>query len=239
MGVCCPGEHQFRLPINAPIILKSEITDGQFIHFDNIRNHYEFVRVVGHGKFGTVREAVKLKSIVKPFSRQNSLLFRRSIPEGHRFAVKSIIKKELGKDIMMLKSELEILRQVDHPNIIKVIDVYEDQMYLHIVMELCAGGDLFEYIVRQDYIDEKDARLIMTKLLSAVNYLHTLNICHRDLKPENFLFTSYEENAELKILDFGVSVKFGPDHVMKTVVGTLSYLAPEVFTGKYGKECDI
>jgi calcium-dependent protein kinase len=144
-------------------------------------------------------------------------------------------------DFAMLKTEIELLQSADHPNIIKLYETYEDEKYLHLVMELCTGGDLFDYVISKRQLCEEEVANIMKKLLSAINYLHTLKICHRDLKPENFLFTTPEPGAELKISDFGLSSKFGGRNgdIMYSMVGTPYYVAPEVIKGTYGKECDI
>ena len=106
-----------------------------------------------------------------------------------------------------MKRELSILRIVDHPNIIKMYEVFEDEKYLHLVMEMCTGGDLFDKIVGLVRFNESKAAKYMYKLFSAVNYLHEINIVHRDLKPENFLFSSDEADSDIKIIDFGLSMQ--------------------------------
>lgn len=160
-------------------------------------------------------------------------------PQGVHFAVKSIMKKKLKDELPHLKRELEILQTVDHPNIIKLYETYEDAKYVHLVMEYCTGGDLTERMMEHEGLyAEEEATLLMRKLLSALNHMHSLFICHRDLKPENMLFTSKEERAEVKITDFGISQRFNEEELRSTV-GTPNYMAPEVLKGKYGKECDV
>lgn len=90
----------------------------------------------------------------------------------------------------MLKHEIDALRNVDHPNIVRLYEIYEDSKYVHFVMDLCTGGDLMEKIILNGPLCEKTAAEYMRKLLSAVNHLHSLRFCHRDLKPENFLLSS-------------------------------------------------
>lgn len=144
-----------------------------------------------------------------------------------------------------LKREIEILRTVDHPNIIRLVDVFEDEKYLHLVQELCTGGELFERIIkktqsREGHYSEADAARIIRKILSAIEYCHTVhNICHRDLKPENFLFLTHDEDAELKIIDFGLSRFEDAGESMRTRVGTPYYIAPEVLSRNYDKSCDM
>ena len=105
----------------------------------------------------------------------------------------------------MLKRELDILKTLDHPNIIKLFEVYQDENFFHLVMEYCGGGELFQRIIRKKLFNENEAAIIMKKICSAVNYLHEHGIVHRDLKPENFIFVDDSEDAEMKLIDFGLS----------------------------------
>jgi calcium-dependent protein kinase len=134
--------------------------------------------------------------------------------------------------------ELEILKTLDHPNIIKFYETYKDEKYYHLVMEYCSGGELMEKLAREGKINESMTRKIMKKLFSAVNYLHERGICHRDLKPENFLFMDKGKDTEIKIIDFGLSKIVENLNSLKTIVGTALYVAPEVLRGKYDKRCD-
>lgn len=108
-------------------------------------------------------------------------------------------------------------------------------------MEYCSGGELFERIIKKEHFTEKEAASIMYKLFHAVNYLHNINICHRDIKPENCLFVNESDEAEIKLIDFGLAYKFGKDKdsEMHSIVGTPYYIAPEVLLNKYGPECDL
>jgi calcium-dependent protein kinase len=146
----------------------------------------------------------------------------------------------MKKDVAMLESEISILKELDHPNIVRFYETYIDYKYIHIVMQLCTGGELFDRIVKLEKFSEKDAAELMSKILSAVQHLHEHNICHRDLKPENFLFKNNKENAEIKIIDFGLSKKFSKlETDMTTIVGTPFYVAPEVLSGNYDTQCDL
>ena len=157
---------------------------------------------------------------------------------GRIVAVKSINKDKIKKDLYLLKRELDVLRMIDHPNVIKYYETYEDEKYLHIVMEMCTGGDLFDKLIEMGTLNESEVGNIMKKLLLALNHIHGLYIVHRDLKPENFLFASRDPGAEIKVIDFGMSIKNQASD-LTTLVGTPYYLAPEVLRGKYGKECDV
>ena len=137
-----------------------------------------------------------------------------------------------------MKRELEILKEVDHPNIIKLYETYEDELYLHLVMELCTGGDVCDRLIKKTSFSEAEAANIMRQLMGAVNYLHLNNITHRDLKPENFLYLN-ENSDEVKICDFGMSIKSEGNNRMRSIAGTPYYLAPEVLRGSYTKACDV
>lgn len=128
--------------------------------------------------------------------------------------------------------------QLDHPNIIKLYEVYEDEKYVHLVNDICRGGDLFDNICEHGSYTEEYAANLMKKLLRATAHMHTSRICHRDLKAENILFVDKSENSELKIIDLGLANKIRPND-FKSTVGTPYYVAPEVLRGSYGKECDI
>ena len=190
----------------------------------DIRTVYKFVDVIGGGHFGTVRRA-----------------HPKSDPEV-TYAVKSILRADIAKDIKLLEEELFILKQVDHPNIVKFHQSFIDYRYVHIVMEYCTGGELFDRIVSAHKFTEKHACEIMEQMLSAVKHLHEHGIVHRDLKPENFLMSDTSEGAEVKLIDFGLSKRFSNKeqiNKMKTVVGTPYYVAPEVLKGSYDMRCDV
>lgn len=224
MGLCYTKDWQFRQPAMARPVRHSDISDKvrceSKIQLD-IQKFYAFKKVLGHGHFGTVREA-----------------WRLSDPTKKLFAVKSIPKDKIVKDLKLMRRELEMLHIADHPNIIKFFETFEDERYVHIVMEECTGGDLFDHLITNGQYTEQEAAVLLRKIISAINHLHHRHICHRDIKPENFLFQSPEKLSEVKIIDFGLATKFGEDQ-MHTVVGTPYYVAPDVLQGNYGKECDV
>ena len=222
MGVCCNKEISSRMPLFSPLISVSEISKS--VKLENIQKNFEFIRVIGYGVFGTVREAIKISSTIQITEK--------------KYAIKSIIKSKVLRKIELLKRELEILKKVDHPNIIKLFEVYEDKKYLHLVTEICEGGDLMDYLFKKKVLSEQKVIRIIYKALSAINYLHNLNICHRDIKPENFLLFSQDNDAELKLVDFGMS-NFVGNNDLNTFAGTPYYIAPEIIAGSYNKQCDI
>ncbi|CAG9316326.1 unnamed protein product [Blepharisma stoltei] len=224
MGVCCsnnaPQHNRGRYPTIGEFVATSHLRG---VIRENIREHYKFIKILGHGHFGTVREAIRLHQSTRQ----------------QKYAIKSIPISKIHS-IDVLKNELEILQQADHPNIIKLFQCYEDSNYVHLVMELCTGGDLLEDFLRKGVLDEETAAKWLEKICSAVTYLHNLHICHRDIKPENFLLTTRLPDAELKMIDFGLSTKFSEDQKeLHSVVGTPYYLAPEVINKNYGVECDV
>ena len=131
--------------------------------------------------------------------------------------------------------------QLDHPNIVRIEEVYESTNEIYIVQELCLGGDLFDRLDEQTdyhYSEAQCARLVK-QMLSAIRYLHSKTIVHRDLKLENFLFSSREANAELKMIDFGLSKHFEYGQSITGKVGTPYTVAPEIIRGNYDEKCDI
>lgn len=128
---------------------------------------------------------------------------------------------------------------VDHPNIVKFYEVYEDESYLHLVMELCRGGDLLENLCSSTVYTEATAARVLSKLFAGVNHLHHLHFAHRDLKPENFLFSTKASDNEIKLVDFGLAVRFEAGLPMKSLVGTPYFVAPEVLRGRYTQSCDV
>jgi calcium-dependent protein kinase len=205
--------------------LKESLISVSVVTEANIHMHYTFLKVIGHGQFGIVRIAVANKN-----------------KDGQKFAVKSIPKYKITSELKLMMRELQMLQSADHPNIIKLYETYEDSHYLHMVMELCTGGNLLERIVHRGTHSEFEAAEVMTKLCLAVSHLHELYICHRDIKPDNCIYVSADPNAEIKLIDFGLSSKFSNnDNVDKlcSLVGTPYYMAPEILRGSHSKECDI
>lgn len=181
---------------------------------------------IGHGHYGVVRKCMD----------RNTKVW---------FAIKSIRKSKVGK-VEVLKREIALLQECNHPNIIKLVEVHEDQKYLHLITELCTGGELFDRIIQKTQSDEghfseRDAAKLIQCILDAISYCHDQKgIVHRDLKPENFLFQSKDENAAIKIIDFGLSRHDDMQQgIMNTKVGTPYYVAPEVLNREYTKSCDI
>ena len=136
--------------------------------------------------------------------------------------------------------EVEILKTLDHPNILKVYEYFEDDLKYYIVMEYCEGGDLFDRIEAEGTFTERYASKIMRLIFTGLNYLHTKQVVHRDIKPENILITNKGkfEEFNIKIIDFNIATrKIGKN--LRGIYGTTDYMAPEVFRGIYDEKCDL
>ncbi|CDO62527.1 calcium-dependent protein kinase 3 [Plasmodium reichenowi] len=154
-------------------------------------------------------------------------------------AVKVVSKKKL-KNIPRFRQEIDIMKNLDHPNVVKLLETFEDSNQIYLVMELCTGGELFDKIVKKGCFVETFASFIMKQIFSVLNYLHIRNICHRDIKPENFLFYDMTPESLIKIIDFGLASYFTHNNYeMKTKAGTPYYVAPQVLTGSYNYKCDM
>lgn len=156
---------------------------------------------------------------------------------GQMRAVKTISKSQV-KNLERFRQEIAIMKDLDHPNVIKLFETFEDHRNIYLVMELCTGGELFDRIISEGRLTEKQAAVLMKQMFSAVHYLHSNNIMHRDLKPENFLFLDSARDSPLKIIDFGLSCRFKKGEFVSTKAGTPYYVAPQVLQGKYDFRCD-
>jgi len=140
----------------------------------------------------------------------------------------------------MMQTEIDILNQVHHANVIELKEMFETSTHLYLVMELVTGGELFDRIVQQGSFNEKEASYVTRQVLSGVHYLHSIGIVHRDLKPENLLCAT-RDTLDIKITDFGLSKILSTEAVsMFTACGTPSYVAPEVLKCEgYDKSVDL
>ncbi|CAG9320046.1 unnamed protein product [Blepharisma stoltei] len=193
------------------------------IIYDNIQKYYDLQVSIGSGRFGNVKKALSKDKKVE-----------------QEFAIKSIPKSKVIGDLEVLLRELAYLMIVDHPNIIRLYEVYEDSKYIHLVLELCTGGELFTQLLEKGKYAESEAARIIYSILHALSHLHSLGIVHRDIKPENILFSTPDSDAEIKLIDFGLSAKYNKEKtLMHTSVGTVYYIAPEVLKNNYKESCDV
>lgn len=187
----------------------------------SIEDKYYLKELLGTGAFSEVRLAE---------SKENS---------NQLYAVKIIDKKALKGKEDSLENEIKVLRRLTHPNIVQLLETYEDKNKVYLIMELVTGGELFDRIVEKGSYTEKDASGLIRQVLEAVDYMHEQGVVHRDLKPENLLYYSPDEDSKIMISDFGLS-KMEDSGIMATACGTPGYVAPEVLAQKpYGKAVDV
>ena len=190
--------------------------------YTNLLDIYDIRKKIGKGKFGLVKLGINKET-------------------KEKVAVKIMNKNNMdSSDLELVRTEIEILRICQHPYIIKLYDVFENIDYIYIIMEYCSGGDLFSFIKNLNYmLKEEKVVVIIYKLCKAVYYIHSYGIAHRDIKPENVLLTNESEDADIRLLDFGLSKIVGPNQKCNEPYGTLTYCAPEIILDKpYLKNVD-
>ena len=198
--------------------LKIDKSNFVRIKANNFFDEYDLKEKLGEGSFGSVYKVIQRKT-------------------NYLRVVKVIKKKYVDKSEFL--NEIELLKTVDHPNIIKLFDCYYDKTFYYLIEEYCSGGDLFDYIQKEHFFTEKKAAIILKQILSAVNHLHKKNIIHRDLKPENIVFIKTKNrDIFIKIIDFGASISFKGKYLTQEL-GTIYYMAPEVFMNNYKEKSDI
>ena len=203
----------------------------------DITQFYEVQKKIGEGAYGKIYKV-------------------RNKQSGDIRAMKQVTKTKI-QDMGKFQDEIKILSTVDHPNIVRLFEVIEDDKYYNLIQELCTGGELLTR-AQKNQLKEKDIARIFYQIMSGVAYIHGIGIVHRDLKLENVLFSTEEPNSPIKIIDFGFSVFMGKNNEMskekesesqdpkkggfkrlKSKVGTLYYISPEIIKGNYDEKCDI
>ncbi|WVZ57479.1 hypothetical protein U9M48_007859 [Paspalum notatum var. saurae] len=188
----------------------------------NVTEHYTLGRQLGEGLFGTTYLCTEITT-------------------GCQYACKSILKTKFQnmQDIEDARREIQIMHYLSgQKNIVNIKDAYEDEEAVHIVMELCEGGELYDRIKKGSYSERKAAELIRI-IIGIIEKCHSLGVMHRDLKPENFLLQDKDDDLSIKVIDFGLSVFFKPGEVFAEIVGSPYYIAPEVLQKRYGPEADV
>jgi len=185
-----------------------------------IEDNYKLGKELGRGAFSVVREGTRKAN-------------------GKKYAIKCISKKLIDKkELSLLEREIDIMKKLQHPNIIQLMEVIDTPDTLYLVLENAPGGELFDAIVNKGSYSEADAVHIVKQILDAIKHCHEQGIAHRDLKPENLLLGDGKKDF-IKIADFGLSKEFGTD-ILVTSCGTPDYVAPEVLSGEpYDMSVDI
>ncbi|XP_057478166.1 calcium-dependent protein kinase 1-like [Actinidia eriantha] len=213
-------------PSPSPSSLHRSVSgDGRVLcrPMEDVRSSFTFGRELGRGQFGVTYLVTKKST-------------------GERFACKSIATRKLVKkdDIEDVRREVQIMHHLTgHRNVVELKGAYEDRHSVNLIMELCAGGELFDRIIAKGHYSERAAAVLFRQIVTVVHNCHSMGVMHRDLKPENFLFLSTDEDSPLKATDFGLSVFYKPGYVFKDLVGSAYYVAPEVLRRHYGAEADI
>ncbi|PUZ48421.1 hypothetical protein GQ55_7G244100 [Panicum hallii var. hallii] len=189
----------------------------------DVRTLFHLERKLGSGQFGTTYLCTERAT-------------------GLKYACKSVSKHKLVRraDVDDIRREITILQHLSgQPNVAEFKGAFEDADAVHLVMELCTGGELFDRITAKGSYSERQAAAVCRDVLTVVHVCHFMGVMHRDLKPENFLLASPADDAPLKAIDFGLSVFIEEGKVYKDIVGSAYYVAPEVLRRNYGKEIDV
>ncbi|CAD6254941.1 unnamed protein product [Miscanthus lutarioriparius] len=190
---------------------------------EDVRATYSMGKELGRGQFGVTHLCTHKAS-------------------GEKLACKTIAKRKLAtkEDVDDVRREVQIMHHLSgQPNVVGLRGAYEDKQSVHLVMELCAGGELFDRIIAKGQYTERGAAALLRTIVQIVHGCHAMGVMHRDIKPENFLLLSKDEDAPLKATDFGLSVFFKEGELLRDIVGSAYYIAPEVLKRKYGPEADI
>ena len=193
----------------------------------DVKNHYEILKKLGEGSYG---KTYKVKNKDSSDIRAMKQMDKGKIP-----------------DMNLFKNEINIMSILDHPNILKLYEVYEDEKFFYLIIEYCDGGELLHRIRERNEkgnpFKEKEIAEIFKEIISAISYCHDNNVVHRDLKLENILFLNKNENSEIKIIDFGISTilekKENKIKRLNSKIGTVYYMSPEILKGSYTELCDI
>ena len=190
--------------VHAEENLKYNLENMVVQNSNDVKKEYIFMSPpLGKGAYGEVRKAKHIKSdIIR--------------------AVKILTKKKCdAEEQKKFLDEIKILKTLDHPNIVRVIEYFEDTAQMYIITELCSGGELFDRIIQLQRFNEKKGKETMSAVLGAISYCHSKGIVHRDLKPENILYETTDANSNVKIIDFGTSTVFDPRAALDKRLGTV------------------
>eukprot|EP00854_Cymbomonas_tetramitiformis_P025875 gene25875-31667_t len=185
-------------------------------------DYYTSAEELGVGGFSTVRKAVNKAT-------------------KQTYAVKTLDKSKNSphsNDLALFRSEILVMAHIlenikEHPNVVRMVDVFDEPKQVNIVMELCKGGELFDRIIDKGSYTEKDAANLIRQVCTGLAAIHDIGVLHRDMKPENLLFETESDESNLKIMDFGLSHIQGSQDSMTGVFGSLDYIAPEALAFRH------
>ncbi|KAL6961823.1 calcium,calmodulin-dependent protein kinase [Sarracenia purpurea var. burkii] len=217
------NDRSFFQPCNCYKVASLQKTILETNKVSNLKDRYTLGEQLGWGQFGVIR------ACSDKFT-------------GEVLACKSIAKDRLvtQEDVQSIKLEIEIMTRLSgHPNVVDLKAVYEEEDYVHLVMELCAGGELFHQLEKHGRFSESDARILFSQLMQVVTYCHDKGVVHRDLKPENILLATKASSSPIKLADFGLATYIKPGESLQGTVGSPFYIAPEVLIGGYSQAADV
>ncbi|KAI3833720.1 hypothetical protein MKX03_004055 [Papaver bracteatum] len=240
MGNCC------RSPAS---VAREDVKPRNSVHHEN-KNHFN------NKENETSKKTIRVLNEISKVKIEEKYLIDKELGRGEfgvtylcigkeskeLLAVKSISKRKLRSnvDVEDVRREVQIMKHLPmNSNIVSLKETYEDENGVHLVMELCEGGELFDRIVARGHYNERAAASVVKTIVEVVQICHNYGVIHRDLKPENFLFANKKENSPLKAIDFGLSIFFKPGEKFSEIVGSPYYMAPEVLKRNYGPEIDI
>ncbi|PKA51190.1 Calcium and calcium/calmodulin-dependent serine/threonine-protein kinase [Apostasia shenzhenica] len=200
-----------------------------------LTDDYEVIDVLGRGGFSVVRRGISKINGNKRHVAIKTLKRLGFTPPGTNRGQKPPTWKQVSISDALLTNEILVMRKIvedvsPHPNVIHLYDVYEDMYGVHLVLELCSGGELFDRIVSQDRYSEVEAAEVVRQIASGLGALHRANIVHRDLKPENCLFLNSSKRSPLKIMDFGLSSVEDFTDPIVALFGSIDYVSPEALS---------
>lgn len=189
---------------------------------DEIHKTYDFKETLGKGSFAEVKRAIRRK-------------------DKQEFAIKVISKSKLNSsELAVIHDEVDIMHKINHPNCVRLYEMFESKKSVYMVLELLTGGELFDRVISKGSFSEKEASDLIGALAGALQYLHGIGVVHRDLKPENLIYTNTKADSAIKITDFGLAKFAQASKTMNTACGTPGYVAPEVLKNEpYGPPVDL
>jgi len=187
----------------------------------SILESFEMGPTIGQGSFAVVKLCKNRKT-------------------GEEVAIK-IIDKKNARAVEDLQTEADVMAKIDHPNVIRVLQIFENASKCYMVQQYVSGGEMFDRIIEKDHFSEAEAVHVLKQILSAMQYLHSCGIVHRDIKPENLLYKTKSADSPIMLADFGLAKVLAQGQEMHTMCGTPGYVAPEILLGKagYTSACDI
>ena len=215
------SENKSKISFNSEVLISQVKTDPF--------NDYTEIKVLGTGSFATVK---LVKNNVTGMIRAMKIIQKKKTLNGNTDA---------SNDLDIL-NEINILKQIDHPNVVKIFEFYNSEDAYYLITEFCEGGELFKIISQKKKLTEKQCAYIMYQVLSAIKYCHKMKIMHRDLKPENILIYKHDKENDfydVKICDFGTSQIFKKGEWQSQPCGSVYYVATEVIQKKYNSKCDL